>query len=176
MKSLLIISCLLFTSVGWSQDNNSEDLEISVSETLTLDIIFEKFPLCNVRSSLGQWCKALESEERKSFSLSRLPDSKIGKISRKIENISFLNNELIMEEEDWTRIFSIKETEENIYELKWSDKSKIGSYFTVSIYKTVFDNKIKRWKIISIKLEYASGETETLDKNFVKIDEILFHK
>ena len=81
-----------------------------------------------------------------------------------------------MEEEDWTRIFSIKETEENIYELKWSDKSKIGSYFTVSIYKTVFDNKIKRWKIISIKLEYASGETETLDKNFVKIDEILFHK
>ena len=140
---------------------------------LTPEIIFHKFPVCSLPSSLGQWCKALSENERKNFSFSKLPGSVVFKKTfRKVEIIKFSKKELFIQEDDWFHTFIIEDKGENNFEVQQIDDGNTGSYHTKVIYKIIFDNGLKNWKIVAEKLIFDQGEK--LDNNFVKTGEILF--
>ena len=65
-----------------------------------------------------------------------------------------------------------EEKGENNFEVQKIDDGNTGSYLTKVIYKIIFDNGLKNWKIVAKKLIFAQGEK--LDNNFVKTGDILF--
>ena len=118
MKIKTIILVLILNVLPFIA-NSKEEL---LFKKLTPEIIFHKFPICSLPSSLGQWCKALSENEKKNFSFSKLPGSVVFKKTfRKVEIIKFSNKELFIQEDDWFHTFIIEEKGENIFEVQKID-------------------------------------------------------
>ena len=161
MKIKILFVLLFFPWVPFSAYSK----ETSQEQTLTPEIIFHRFPVCSFSSSLGQWCKALSEDKRETFSFSKLPGSVVlDTIFRKVEIIKFLENKLIIEEDDWFHTFVIKKIGNSNFEVQRIDDGKTGTYFSEVIYQILFDEEAKNWKIIS----------EKSDSNFSEINDTFF--
>ena len=118
------------------------------------ELVFYKFPICLLKSSIGQRCKFISNVERQKFTFENI----IGKYNRiKIHDKETFAH---FETEGWNYIFDVSIDEENNLLLKFTDDSKLGTYFTSSTYKITFSEEKKNWVINSETVNYIRGSED----------------
>ena len=99
MRSLIttLLLAITLSSTVFADDNSAaanQDIK-----SLSFGYLLKSFPLCKISSSYGQRCKSLSKKVRNSFS----PEDIDG-----IQKIETIDNELVIEADDWYYSFEVK--------------------------------------------------------------------
>ena len=139
MKQIFFYVILVIFSIQTSAEENFLPEEI-----LTPSVIFHKFPICKLRSSLGQWCKTLSNEQFNKF----VPSMLVGAKLKSISNIRLTENNLHIEDGDssWFYTFSIEPLEKGIFQIQFiDDGGKGASYFAIEFLKVLYSYRNRNW-------------------------------
>jgi hypothetical protein len=129
---------------------NSLKLTPMSSSQLTPIQIFNYFPLCKIRSSLGPSCKSYSPEESNKFSPST-PGDFVATIKR---------NKLEIHEDDWYYSFSLEREGDGKYSLRFTDDALTASYLVSNTFYLIWEEKIHNWTIVGERLNYIQGSDD----------------
>ena len=108
---------------------------------LTLEDIYERFPMCGWGNSRGQMCKTLSEDEY-------LTPKDLG-------TAEYTDNVLTVESEDWYYEFELIDEDE--LSVIFTDDAKFGTYLTTETLHIRWDQDLKDWIIEGSTLNYLSG-------------------
>jgi hypothetical protein len=144
VKKILIIVLIYLISSG-----------ISFSKIINTTNILEHLDICKTKSSLGPRCKDIN------FNYKNFLNS-----GKKTTN----NNTVNYEVDEWNYNFEIVEATDSKTIIKFTDKAKYASYYTVSLILLEKNTDLK-WKFISNEIIYPkSEENKIIKKNIQNFD------
>lgn len=123
-----------------------------ITPTINQKYLLNHFPLCSIRSSVGQRCKALSDKERENYSIKDLVQSS--------EPISNEGNVIVINNEDWYYGFQLNNDIENGLILSFTDDANKGTYYTSVTYGLKFSNQLKNWALVDKIVNYLDGSKE----------------
>lgn len=127
---------------------------------LTPQVVLNGFPLCEVPSSLGQWCKILTATQKMHFVPAKIETS----ITPEIED-----NKVTITTEDWYYTFAIERKSDDEAAIHFYDDAKFGTYLTASMYVVKWDRGIENWVLSGKMLTYiaAVGEDKKRENEYI---------
>ena len=153
LTKILFLLAITLSSTVFGDDNSAaanQDIK-----SLSFGYLLKSFPLCKISSSYGQRCKSLSKNVRNSFS----PEDIDG-----IQKIETIDNELVIETDDWYYSFEVKSISDNSAVLQFTDDAKFASYLVSEEYKLNWKSEAYNWEIVGGTVTYMSGNSDNVDE------------
>jgi len=118
---------------------------------LTSEDVLKSFPICEISSSLGPWCKSNSNNEEKVFTPSKIEGAVPSIIS---------NKRLEIVTSDWNYTFIIENGVVGRATVRFIDDGRLPAYLTETEYNIEWDSELKTWVLKGETLIYISGSQE----------------
>ena len=125
---------------------------------LNKEYILNNFPLCSVRSSVGQKCKSLTESQRAAFSIKDLAEK-----SKPYSNDESI---IIIEDETWYYSFSLDLSDKHNPVISFTDDANLGTYYTSVSYNLMYSEEQQ-----NLFFRYPEKVIQISEKRFLKFPE-----
>lgn len=132
------------------------------------DLIDWHFPICEIKSSLSQFCKSLLEATRyhRAYSKTELTIERVWRLKGHVtnkrntvpqEHLKHLTkDELRLSSEDWIYTFQTIKNGDG-YQIRMTDDAKIASYSVIETFDLKWSEQFKTWSIVGSVVDYIAG-------------------